>query len=1133
MKSDKTHGFRFAATDLSNHLSCDHLTQLQRLVALGKLERPVYNDPTLAALRQRGEEHEDAYVEHLKKQGLKVLDLSEKDFAATRAAMKSGISVIVQARLEHNEWIGFADILIKIPGKSDLGDWSYEVQDTKLALETRPGAMLQLCLYAELVESIQGKPVEKIHVVKPGAPFTIDSYRVDDFRAYYNLIKNDLVKAAHTTPPTYPRPVDHCSICAWWQRCSKQRRDDDHLSLVAGIRTAQIDELEKQEIHKLETFAKAKKLEKPDRGSLKSLEKKKDQAVIQLEGREENTLKHRLLAPEKDRGFMLLPPPSEGDIYFDIEGDRYYPDGGLEYLLGYYSRTSKVDWVYEKLWAYSREEEKKSFIAFMDFVMKRWKKFPDMCIYHYAPYEPTALTRLSRMYAVYEEEVDRLLRGNRLIDLHSVVKGALIASVERYSLKDMEKFAKYLRVIDLRHASLSRRHIECALELNERNSITDEDRIIVEGYNQDDCIATKDLHEWMEGLRNGTANPDNDFPRLIISDGVPENEERKETATKNEALRKALIKNHPSDPTEFSEEQRATWLLAHMVEYFSREEKSNWWEYYAIRRMDDDDLTENRKVILGLHSPQEQPKKGKERNITIRYEFPPQETDIGPGDDVDDVWGGTVGEVVGISIQDWTIDIKKAGKASGDPRAIQIKPKSFKHNALADSIFTIATSAKDFGLGIKMPFGLAKDLLLKNKPRFVSSQSGSLLHKGEDHVTGAIRLASGLDNSVLPIQGPPGSGKTYTGARMILDLVKEKQKVGVTAFSHKAIRNLLAKVKSEATKEKFKVSVFHKSDGSFDDRDGVIEAEKNEAAFEAIGSGSVVGGTAWLWAREDAVGLLDYLFVDEAGQMSLTNVLTACRSARNLILLGDPQQLEQPLKGSHPEGSDVAALSYLLGGKQTIAEDRGIFIPTTRRLHPAICQFTSELFYESRLEPIPGLDKLVIGGKTHLAGAGLFYVPVIHTGNQSKSVEEVAVIKRIVEDLVQNGTWTDANGEPHKISKSSIAIVTPYNAQIAALGEQLAGYAIGTVDKFQGQEAPVVIYSMASSSAEDAPRGMPFLYSPNRLNVATSRAMCACILVASPKLFEPECKSVDQMRWANAMCRYKELAKEIDPAQIT
>jgi uncharacterized protein len=290
----------------------------------------------------------------------------------------------------------------------------------------------------------------------------------------------------------------------------------------------------------------------------------------------------------------------------------------------------------------------------------------------------------------------------------------------------------------------------------------------------------------------------------------------------------------------------------------------------------------------------------------------------------------------------------------------------------------------------------------------------------------------------------------------------------------------------------------------------------------------VVGGTAWLWARPQAREVLDVLFVDEAGQMSLANVLAASHAAKSVVLLGDPQQLEQPQKGSHPEGADRSALEHILGDVKTIPADRGIFLPETWRLAPSIAAFTSEVFYEGRLDARAGLERQALAGAAPFDGAGLFVASVAHEGNQNSSREEVDAVERIVARLLGPGArWIDEDAAEHPLSPDDILIVAPYNAHVTLLAERLAprGVRIGTVDKFQGQEAPVVIYSMATSTPEDAPRGMEFLYDVHRLNVAVSRARAVAIVVASPELLRVATRTPEQMRLANALCRFVEVAE--------
>ena len=402
---------------------------------------------------------------------------------------------------------------------------------------------------------------------------------------------------------------------------------------------------------------------------------------------------------------------------------------------------------------------------------------------------------------------------------------------------------------------------------------------------------------------------------------------------------------------------------------------------------------------------------------------------------------------------------------------------------------------------------------------------------GESTLDAAIRIARNLEGGVLPIQGPPGTGKSYTGARMICTFEQQGLKVGITANSHKVIRNLLDKVIEAADEMGVDVRCIQKAADKEDDQHRLIFAKDNKAMTTALTSGQtqVAGATSFFWAREDAHDILDVLVVDEAAQMSLANVLAVSHAAKRLILLGDPQQLDQPMQGTHPDGTGVSSLEHVLTGRQTIESDRGLFLAETWRMHPAICAFDSELFYESKLHPKEGCRQQAILSDGSINGSGLRYIPVEHSGNKSYSVEEAAVVLRtVISILNSNSRWIDRDGTERPITIEDILIITPYNAQVFEIQDSLLpGARVGTVDKFQGQEAPIAIYSMATSSHADAPRGMEFLYSSNRFNVAISRAKCLAILIASPSIFEAECKTPRHMQLANAFCRYLELAQMI------
>jgi uncharacterized protein len=321
-----------------------------------------------------------------------------------------------------------------------------------------------------------------------------------------------------------------------------------------------------------------------------------------------------------------------------------------------------------------------------------------------------------------------------------------------------------------------------------------------------------------------------------------------------------------------------------------------------------------------------------------------------------------------------------------------------------------------------------------------------------------------------------------------------------------------------------------KADEAEDPRHRLSFAKRNEDLFAALsgGAASVGGGTAWLWSRPDAFETVDVLFVDEAAQMSLADVLAVSQAAKTVVLIGDPQQLDQPMQGSHPEGTDVSALDHILGGDRTIPTDKGLFLEETWRLHPAICAYTSELFYDGKLRSKTGLEKQVVKGSGPVSGSGLYLLPVAHRGNQNGSPEEAQAVGRLVRAILAgNATWVDREEKERPITLDDIVIITPYNAQVFEIQQFLPGARVGTVDKFQGQEAAIAIYSTATSSHADAPRGMEFLYSLNRLNVATSRAKCVSILVGSPQIFEAECRTPRQIQLANAFCRYLEMAKQI------
>lgn len=1171
-------------TDLSAFLACRHRTALDLAVAHGALDAPEWHDPLAQAMRERGLEHERRYLAMLRAEGRRIADLSEMRGpaadAATRAAMADGVDVVYQASLSGQAegaagaravsdaldsdgasvdsartWRGRADVLVRVARPSVFGPWSYEAHDTKLARETRGGTVLQLAAYSDLLAAVQGVAPEFFHVVMPAPAegLRVESFRVDDYAAHYRRVRAALlgaVDAGHKAnlDATYPEPVEHCELCRWWERCNARRREDDHLGFIAGIGRTHRREFVAREVP---TLAAAAALPHPlpftpARGSRETYERFRDQAALQHRQRTTNTLVHELLPVQDGLGLARLPEPSPGDLFLDLEGAAFARDGGREYLVGIclgdcpqsgWAQTiawARPDWGqspphprYLAVWAHDDAEERAAFEALMDLIERQWTAFPDMHVYHFAPYEPSALKRLMGRYATRGELLDRLLRGERFVDLLAVVRQSLRAGVESYSIKALEPYYRFEREVPLADARTQLTAIELALESHAPDAISDTTRAAVEGYNRDDCRSTSALRDWLERLRAEAIDRGAAIPRPQAKDEGPPDEVG-ELEARQQAARARLLDGLASEAAASGGEGHERWLLAYLIDWHRREEKADWWEHFRLAALPPDDLFDEPAGIAGLEFVERVDVVLNKRtlkptgSVIDRYRYPAQDTEVGR-DKVRRPGGDPFGEVVEHNRVARTIDIKK-GKDQADvhPPAIY-ESDTVRTIVLQESLLRLVDGILDTSCGL--------DLLHRRPPRL---RAGTLdPQPGESLVAHARRLALSLDRTTLAVQGPPGSGKTYLGAQMIRALVAAGKRVGVVAPSHKVIVNLLDAVADQAAEAGESVRLGRKlgknEEAESDEGARFVGFRKNEDAADALARRDldVLGGTAWLWAEEVLSNAVDVLVVDEAGQFSLANALAVSPAADSLVLLGDPQQLAQPQKGSHPDGVDVSALQHVLGDAPTMPPDRGLFLPTTWRLAPSVCAFTSELFYDGKLVSRDGLAHQRLVGTQGFDGAGLWWHPVAHEVNRHWSLEEIDAVAALVDRLLVPGAqWIDGEGAAHALAPADILVVAPYNAHVSRLAERLAdrGVRVGTVDKFQGQEAPVVVFAMAASTPADAPRGMDFLYSRHRLNVATSRARCAAIVVASPALLEPECRTPGQMRRANALCRFVEMA---------
>jgi predicted RecB family nuclease len=1116
----------YSATDLVGFAACEHLTQLELAAARGEITRPQREDPLLDILVRRGEEHEADLLAAYPGEPLAMIRIERGSgdraslraaAAATIEAMKAGAPMIYQAAFLHDGWVGYADFVERVEQPSTLGDWSYEVADAKLARSVRASALVQLCEYSEHLARIQGVAPQRIHVITGDG--VRHPFRLADYAAYHRSLKARFLATASAGPtPTYPDPVEHCGICRWWAECKDRRRADDHLSLVAGMRRSQASHLVDAGISSRHALAAGPDA-LPGAGiGGEAYQRLHLQASLQVRGEGHVPPLYELLPPdaaENDRGprgFAALPAPSPGDLFLDLEGDPYALDGGLEYLFGL---VEVVDGErkYHEFWAHNRHDERVAFEGAVDLIETRRREHPRMHVYHYAPYEQTAFRRLMGAHGTREDEIDNFLRGGIFVDLFRVVRQAVRVSTESYSLKQIEKLYFTRPPGEVMDAGSS--------IITYERFLADHDTKLLEEialYNRDDCESLVGLQEWLEARRVEAERQFGPIPRTAAPELAEEGE-----VDDLDVLAARLLVNVPDEPAERSDEEHGRYLLAHLLKWHGREAKPAWWRYFERLGYEPQETVADSECIGGLELVEEI---GPVKKSTLyRMRFEPQEHKFSAGSEVIDPATGGGATIVTID-ERGTLELKRGNKQAGDPLPRALIPGGPLNNeAQRVAIGEIGAWVADHGLDTAGPYQAMRDLLLRRPPRYSGAVPKAPLRTADEHALDtARRIALALDGGCLAIQGPPGAGKTYTGARMIVALLKEGKRVGITATTHSAIGNLMSAVVDAAAEVGVVVNGMQRTEADQSAAPPGVEYGKKSKKVEAAlldGKVQLVAGTPWLWARPGLRESVDVLFIDEAGQMSLADAAPVGTAARNLVLLGDPQQLAQVSQGSHPDGAEASALEHLLGDHDTIPADRGIFLDLTWRMHPSVCAYVSEIAYEDRLESAPGLERQLVDGS-----AGLWFVPVHHEGDTTRSEAEAEAVAELIDQLLGTA-WTDHEGRTRPLALDDIIVIAPYNRHVAMIKAQTPdGTRVGTVDKFQGREGAVAIYSMASSSAEDAPRGMNFLYDLNRLNVAVSRARSRAYIVASPELLRVLCHTPEQLYLANALCRYAQVAAE-------
>ncbi|MDH6244540.1 TM0106 family RecB-like putative nuclease [Mycobacterium sp. OTB74] len=1099
----------YSASDLAAAARCEYALLRRFDGLLGWGPKATIEDDLLARTAELGDAHERRHLEQLREQyddNIAVIGRPRPyttagliaSAEATRAAVDRRAPVIYQAAMFDGRFLGFADFLI-------LTDDGYRLRDTKLARSVKVEALLQLAAYADALTTAGVPVAPEVDLVLGDG--TIASYPVAELLPVYLPRRAELQRLldehqAGGAPVSWETPgLRACHSC---DDCMVQVREHDDLLLVAGMRVSQRARLIDAGITTMHELAE-------HTGAVPGLSSRTTanligQAGLQVAPPIDDKPQFEVIDVQPLTG---LPEPDRGDLFFDYEGDPLWTENGIDWGLEYLWGTLTATGEFHPLWAHDRASERQALIDFLALVRKQRKRYPNMHIYHYAAYEKSTLLRLSGRYGIGEAEVDDLLRNGVLVDLLPLVRKSIRVGTESYSIKYLEplymggelrsgevtkatdSITQYARYTELQATD---RHEKAAAVLKE-----------IEDYNRYDCRSTLRLREWLLGVAWAAGIG----PRGPVTGGLPE-PEAAEVA--DDTAQRALMKYAGDGTTARTAEQQAVAMVAAARGYHQREEKPFWWAHFdrinnpVDEWADSTDVfvtTEPAEVVVDWHTPPRARKP--QRQVLLHGEVaagsiggevfalyePP--SPAGLSDDPDRRASGSASVLD--SNEDGT-EVLIMHRPAKDGELFSQLPFALTPGAppntkpLRNSIDATA-GAVAAGLP-SLPPNAAMDILLRSAPRTVSG--GPLPRTGD---TGADIVASlqDLDSSYLAVHGPPGTGKTHTASKAIVDLANRYHwRIGVVAQAHAVVENVLTSV----VKAGVDGQLVGKK-GAPDDALFTRVPENHYASFIEGGRGCVIGGTAWDFANDGRVppGSLDLLVIEEAGQFSLANTIAVAPAARNLLLLGDPQQLPQVSQGTHPEPVNDSALSWLVEGRHTLPTERGYFLDLSYRMHPAVCAPVSALSYDNRLQ---SAEHVTAGRRLTGVEPGVHLMAVDHEGNATESPQEAEAIIAAVGELLGR-TWSDEDGTK-TLGPEDVLVVAPYNAQVVLLREQLntAGYGdilVGTVDKFQGRQAPVVFISMTASSIGEVPRGMGFLLNRNRLNVAVSRAKYAAYLVRS------------------------------------
>ena len=1137
MKND--HDRLKTASRLKNWIACNYTTVNE----INNKELKKKDRSTTETIRKkRGDEFEAKIYDRLIKQFPKHIQIKKDEdrFEKTKEAIKKGYDLIHKAHFKHKGWVGEIDFLILDKDKKTKnGKCRYEVYDTKLSSVPQTDHITQISLYSEWIATQQDnelpdfmylilgiKDKEK-KITKLKIDEEVKQYKTLNYQLYFQKNNANYIKFLENDKKDIePNRCSFCAMCEWSDVCDKIWLEKDHLNQIAKIRKDQIIKIKKHGVKTLSEFARLKKTEKiKDLNSI-ILNKHLSQAELLIKFKETKIPQFKTLPLENERGFNKIPKSSPHDLFFDIEGldkilnseESEQDKQALEYLFGIYDHDNKKE-PYKYFWAHNQDEEKEKFVELLDFIDKHLKKFPDAHIYHYNHYEKTALTKLMSKHDTHLEQVNDLLRYGKLVDLYAVVNQGIQVSEREYSLKNLEKFYEYKRKGEIKKANDSTDKYLDWIETGEEK-LLDEIKL----YNREDCESTYFLREWLSEIK-----PKDSFYAVKKEPEVREKKWEKE----NEELKKLIEKN--------CKDKKIKQILKDILGFHNREEMIYWQSIFnRAARKSDEDLIDDSECIGFMEKVNEGfGKDGKGKTIKVfNYKFSKQDFKVQEKDSVINATDGnletySVGKILSIDESKKDENTIEISSSKDLPQILSIaKGEFYNHKIIIDAIRRFITSV----ISGEKKYKATYEFLKKSYPKIKNIKEGETIIKGGNFLEESFKAVESMDNSYLYFQGPPGVGKTHTAAHIIIELIKKSKKIGITANSHKVIFNLLTKIE-ELSKDDFSFNGYHKSGSTPDKRfnDGkfiknISDTKKMDLEFESLDA-DLFSGTAWCFSRPACDEKLDYLFIDEAGQLTTADVLAISLSAKNIVIIGDQMQLSSPISAVHPGDSGQSLPEYLLEGNDTISSNKGIFIDKSRRLHPKLRQFVSENFYDERLKNFDFTKKRKIifsNKKDSLPETGIVMIDANHREVcRQKSEEEGTLVKDFYNRLL-GSTFLDENDNKKIMNEEDILVVAPYNVQVNYLKSILPkGAKIGTIDKFQGQQAPATIISMTTSDPESLPRNVDFFFSRNRLNVAISRSQCLSIIIMNKKILEIACKKIKHIHLVNTFMKLLEFEKTI------